>query len=94
LKRVQVDNSTGNIEYGTYNTTEMPETEAGILMISYQQGESIGSVVLPWGFGTLGASSFIGGDQTDYTFVATELRQVRINQVSYSVKLSTWSLRH
>ncbi len=92
LQQVQIENSTDHLEYGTYNTTEVPASETGILLISYRQGESIGSVVMPWGIGTLGVSVTFGGNPTGYSFVATELRQVTINQVSYQVKLSAWRL--
>ena len=40
LQQVQIDNSTDHLEYGTYNTTEVPASETGILLISYRQGES------------------------------------------------------
>ncbi|UCC58467.1 MAG: hypothetical protein JSW14_00635 [Candidatus Bathyarchaeum sp.] len=93
LQQVQIENSTDNLEYGTYNTTKVPASETGILLISYKQGASIGSVVMPWGIGTLGVTAVFGGDSTGYSFVATELRQVRINEVSYLVKLSAWRLR-
>lgn len=92
LHQVQIENSTGQLAIGAYNTTEVAASETGILLIAYQQGENIGSVVMPWGIGTLGVSVDFGGNSTGYSFVATELRQVKINEVSYQVKLSAWRL--
>lgn len=92
LQRVQLENSTDELEYGTYNTTKIQASETGILLISYQHGEDIGSVVMPWGIGALGVSVTFGGNSTGYSFVATELRQVRINEVSYQMMLSAWRL--
>ena len=92
LHPVQIENSTDQLEYDSYNTTEVPSSETGILLISYRQGESIGSVVMPWGIGTLGVSVTFGGNSAAYNFVATELRQVQINGISYQVTLSAWRL--
>jgi hypothetical protein len=67
----------------------------GFLVISYEKATNkVGTVILPWGVGTLGvtASFDIGSAPSDYDFVATELRQVTIDGISYQVKVSTWSL--
>jgi hypothetical protein len=97
LHEVQIENSTDHLVYGEgnpYFTTQLPVSEVGILFISYRRDANrMGSVMLPWGIGTLGVSGSFGGDPTGYGFVATELRQVRINGISYQVKLSAWSLR-
>jgi hypothetical protein len=96
LQEVQIENSTGHLVYGVgwpYFTTQLPASEVGLLFISYRRDATrMGSVILPWGIGTLGVSGSFGGDLTGYDFVATELRQVRINEISYQVKLSAWSL--
>jgi hypothetical protein len=96
LQQVEIENSTALLNYGSkdYETTQIPASEVGFLFISYRWNNYLGSVVLPWGVGTLGVSvSFSGGsDSSDYDFVATELRQVTIDGISYQVKVSTWSL--
>ncbi|WNZ28625.1 MAG: hypothetical protein IAX21_08170 [Candidatus Bathyarchaeota archaeon] len=96
LQEFEVENSTGLLNYGSKNfvTTQIPTSEVGMLIISYKWNNRVGSVVLPWGVGTLGVSvpfrSEFGFE--GYGFVATELRQVTINGISYLVKVSTWKL--
>ena len=94
LQQVQIENSTGQLNNGNkkYETTQIPVSEVGILIITYRWGNRIGSVMLPWGLGTLGVSAAFGGDPTGYSFVATELRQVEVNGISYHAKLSAWRL--
>lgn len=94
LNPIQIVNSTGHLNYGTlsYNTTQVPASESGILFISYRWGNRFGTVMVPWGIGTLGVSATFGGDPSGHSFVATELRQVTVNGISYQVKLAVWSL--
>ena len=93
LRQVQIANSTGQLNYGQgkpYATTQVPASESGILFISYRWGNRFGTVMVPWGIGTLGVSATFGGDPSGYSFVATELRQVTVNGISYQVKLAVW----
>ena len=95
LRQVQIENSTGKVNYGEgepYTTTQVPASESGILFISYRWGNRFGTVMVPWGISTLGVSATIGGDPSGYDWVATELRQVIVNDMSYQVKLAVWSL--
>jgi hypothetical protein len=75
--------------------TQIPSSEVGILVVSYMKNPNqMGSIIVPWGVGALGvsasySSSFGSGG---YDFVATELRQVTIDDISYQVKVSAWSL--
>jgi len=95
LRPVQIVNSTGHLNYGEglpYNTTQVPASEAGILFISYRWGNRFGTVMMPWGISTLGVSVIFGGDPSGHSFVATELRQLIVNEISYQVKLAVWSL--
>lgn len=87
------------LNYGTgkpFFTTQIPSSEVGLLIISYKKATGkVGSVILPWGVGALGVpASFAAsiGSSSDYDFVATELRQVTIDGISYQVKVSAWSL--
>ena len=96
LQQMDIENSTDTLNYGSkdYVTTKLPTTEVGILFISYRWNQKLGSVVLPWGIGTLGVSAPFGGSvgSSGYNFVATELRQVTIDGISYHVKVSAWKL--
>jgi hypothetical protein len=78
-----------------YYTTQIPPSEVGLLVITYQKSTNeVGTVIMPWGIGTLGVSASFDGGSTPsgYDFVATELRQVTIDGISYQVKVSTWKL--
>lgn len=98
LQRLEIANSTGILNSGEgkpYNTTQIPGSETGLLVISYMATGKLGSVIIPWGVGALGVpASFSAGigSSSDYDFVATELRQVKIDGISYQVKVSAWSL--
>jgi len=96
LQQVEVDPSEGHVNSGSsipLVRMQIPASEVGLLIVSYQKSATeVGSIILPWGIGTLGVSASFGGDQTGYDFVATELRQVNINNIAYQVKVSTWSL--
>ena len=95
LSQVQILNSTGHVNYGEgkpYTATQVPVSQSGILLISYRWGARFGSVLVPWGISTLGVSASFGGDPSGHTFVATELRQVIVKEMSYQVRLAVWSL--
>ncbi|MBT8171769.1 hypothetical protein KJN74_02720, partial [Candidatus Bathyarchaeota archaeon] len=96
LQQMTIENSTDTLNYGSkdYVTTKLPTSEVGILFISYRWNQKLGSVVLPWGIGTLGVSAPFGGSvgSSGYDFVATEIRQVTIDGISYHVKVSVWKL--
>ena len=99
LQPIEIENSTGHLLYGEgnpYFTTQLPVSEVGLLIISYKRDATrLGTVIMPWGVGTLAViASFDGGfGSSGYDFVATELRQVTIDGISYQVKVSTWSLK-
>jgi len=59
-----------------------------------EDSNEMGSIIIPWGIGTLGVSASFNGQfgSDGYDFVATELRQVTINDISYQVKVSVWKL--
>jgi hypothetical protein len=96
LQQIQIENSTEHLNSGEgkpYFITQVPDCEVGLLVISYMKSaNTMGTIILPWGIGTLGVSTSFGGDPTGYSFVATELRQVSINDITYQMKVSTWSL--
>jgi hypothetical protein len=85
-----------NSGYGfPFTRTQIPSSEVGLLVISYMKNPNqMGSIILPWGIGALGVSASFGTGfgSSGYDFVATELRQVTIDGISYQVKVSAWSL--
>jgi hypothetical protein len=91
-------NCSGHLTYGEgfdFVRTQIPPSEVGILVISYMVNPNlIGTVIVPWGVGALGVSVSFDGDigSGGYDFVATEVRQVTIDNISYQVKVSAWSL--
>ncbi len=72
-----------SISMGSYTT--------GILVIAYDNSGNSGIVMMPWGFSSLGFPMIFGGTPLNHGWVATDLRQVQINGVSYQAKLSLWS---
>jgi len=98
LQQYAIANSTGILKSGTepvYNTTRIYASETGLLVISYVDDDgALGTVMVPWGVGALGVSASFGSSigSGGYNFVATELRQVNIDGISYQVKVSAWSL--
>jgi hypothetical protein len=68
-------------------------SNAGFLVVAYCKGNKYGMVIMPWGIGTIGLSVTFGGNSSGYNWVATELRQVTVNKISYQVKLAVWSLK-
>jgi len=87
----------GHLTFGegfNYVPTQIPPSEVGLLIVSYKANNEVGSIIVPWGIGALGVSASYnsGLGSGDYDFVATELRQVTIDNISYQVKVSTWKL--
>ena len=76
----------GSISMGSYTP--------GILVIAYCNNGNNGIVMMPWGFSSLGFSMKFGGTPVNQEWVASDLRQVQINGVSYQVQLSLWSLQN
>lgn len=94
---LEVDNKNGTVnpsqskEVGSI----MKDVGSGILLIAYtKEGslENTGIVMVPWGISALGIPITFGGDPCVGSWVATELRQVTINSISYQVKLAAWSV--
>ena len=94
--KVDLENSTGLVNYGKggkpFQRIQIPTSYAGFLVVSYCKGPEFGMVIMPWGISTIGLSVTFGGDSSGYEWVATELRQVVVNELSYQVKLAVWSL--
>ena len=87
--------SYGLVMSGTGNPTQnvtLPTCSTGILIVTYQESLSQGGVIMmPWGVDALAFSVSFGGNPQQQEWVATDLRQVMIGDVTYQAKLSLWS---
>lgn len=89
-------NSNGQVNSGAGNSPasiSMGSFTPGILVIAYSNIGNNGIVMMPWGLSSLGFSMTFGGTPVNHGWVATDLRQVQINGVSYQAKLSLWSVQ-
>ena len=96
MRPIEIANSSGLVNYGQgkpYGRVQIPTSEAGILFVAYRWGNSYGIMMMPWGISTLGVSVTFGDPPSEREWVATELRQVIVNEMSYQVKLAVWSLK-
>jgi hypothetical protein len=76
-------NSPGSITMGGYTP--------GIIAVAYKNADNSGVALLPWGLSSLGFSLTFGNSPINQSWIATDMRQVQINSVSYQVTLSLWS---
>jgi hypothetical protein len=102
LREMQLANDTGSA-VGLLNSGEVPELaydtltlgtgSPGILIVSYSTSvQDTGIVVMPWGLSSLAFPITFGGNPNYKRWVATDIRQVMVNSVTYQAKLSVWSL--
>jgi hypothetical protein len=86
---------TGKINYGVgkpYGQILIPNSNPGILVVTYSYGNNYGISLLPWGVGDLGVTLKYGNDPPSKDWVATDVRQVVVAGVSYQMKIAVWSL--
>jgi hypothetical protein len=96
LQQLQIGNASGSISAGAYgniamltNNTAIP----GILAVAYETNQpNSGVVLMPWGISSLSFPVVFGGNPLAKEWVATDIRQVTVNGVSYQAKLALWSL--
>jgi len=94
-----IANSTGKINYGggggefEYGETTLPIAHSGFLLVTYKSGNDYGMSVMPWGVGSLAASVLFGGVPAGNVWVASDLRHVTVDQLSYQAKILCWSLK-
>jgi hypothetical protein len=98
LRKVSIANSNGTVDYGVgkpYQQVQIPTSDSGILLVAYQKENTneYGITMMPWGISPLGFSMTFGGDSSNADWVATELRQVTVNGISYQVKLAVWNIK-
>ena len=96
LREVAIANSNGTVNYGEgkpYYQVQIPTSEPGILLVTYRKGNEYCITMTPWGISTLGFSITFGGDSNNADWVATELRQMTVDGISYQVKLAVWNIK-
>jgi len=98
LREMPLDNFTGKVGkvvYGggwPYGVVTIPTYNPGILIITYKKSAVEGGVVLmPWGISSMAFPVTFGEDPIGKEWVATDIRQVLVNNIAYQAKLSLWS---
>jgi len=85
--------NSGQVPELAYDTLTMGTHSPGILIVSYSTSvQDTGIVVMPWGLNSLAFPITFGGNPNYKRWVATDIRQVLVNSVTYQAKLSVWSL--
>jgi hypothetical protein len=96
LREMPLNNASGNISPGTYGNITIPTSNPGIpsvVAITYEQNPAnSGIILMPWGISSLSFPVVFGGNPLTSEWVATDMRQVTVNGVSYQAKLALWSL--
>jgi hypothetical protein len=100
LREVPLDNSTGKIgkvNYGNgqpYDVVTIPTGNPGILVITYRKSANEGGIILmPWGVSAMAFEVTFGADMSGKEWVATDIREVTVNNVAYQANLALWSLQ-
>ena len=99
LREMPMDNSTGKVDkvnYGEgqpYKEITIPTYNPGILIITYRAENEYGVVLMPWGISAMAFPVTFGDDPFSREWVATDIRQVLVNNIAYQAKLALWSLQ-
>jgi hypothetical protein len=101
LREMAMENSTGKIgkiNYGEgwpYYTITIPTDNPGILVITYRKStQECGVVLMPWGISSMAFPITFGENPLailSKEWVATDIRQVLVNNIAYQTKLLLWS---
>jgi hypothetical protein len=97
FRQMPLDNCTGTINSGTgYSNLTIPTNNPGTLIITYKESTSeSGVIVMPWGIGSMAFPITFGENPAGTNskeWVASDIRQVIVDGISYQAKLSLWSL--
>jgi len=100
LRQISIENSTGLLNYGQggfpYAYVTIPQNirnNPGILVITYRKSaQETGVVLMPWGISSMAFPVVFGDDPSGQEWVATDIRQVIVNNIAYQAKLALWSL--
>jgi hypothetical protein len=101
LRELPIENSTGKIgkvNYGNgpfpYGNVTIPTTNPGILVVTYRKSATEGGVILmPWGMSSMAFTVTFGANMLGKEWVATDIRQVLVDNVAYQATLALWSLQ-
>jgi len=76
-----------------YSNVTLPTSTTGILIVTYQQGNTTqgGVVMMPWGISSLAFPVTFGANPAGQSWVATDIRQVTVGGVAYQARLALWS---
>jgi len=96
FRQIPIENSAGKVTYGEgwpYQVINIPTTNPGILIITYQKSATeVGVVMMPWGVSALAFPLTFGGNSENSEWVATDLRQIVVGGIAYQAKIAVWSL--
>jgi hypothetical protein len=99
LREMPIDNCTGKIDSGPgfpFCKITIPTENPGILVVTYKKSASeSGSVLMPWGLSAMAFPTVFGENPLvapGKEWVATDTRQVIVNDIAYSATLALWNL--
>lgn len=85
----------GKVNYGEgkpYKNVTIPTDNPGILVITYKKSAVEGGVIMmPWGISSMAFPVVFGDDPFSREWVATDIRQVIVNNIAYQATLALWS---
>jgi hypothetical protein len=88
---------TGKVNHGNgnpYGNITIPTINPGILVITYRKSAVEGGIILmPWGVSAMAFQVTFGADMNGKEWVATDTRQVTVNNVAYQATLALWGLQ-
>jgi hypothetical protein len=99
LREMPMDSTgkVGKINYGEgkpFKEITIPTYNPGILIITYRKSaQECGVVLMPWGISSMAFPVTFGEDPIGKEWVATDIRQVLVNNIAYQAKLALWSLQ-
>lgn len=100
LREMPIDNATGKVgkvNYGNgqpYDELTIPTDNPGILIITYKKSTNEGGIILmPWGISTMAFQVSFGAKMEGKEWIATDLREVTVNNVAYEANLALWDLQ-
>jgi len=85
---------TGSINYGNgqpYSTLTIPTSNPSILIITYASSSGYGVILMPWGLSSMSFPLVFGGNVNNKEWVATNIREITVNGISYQAQLELWS---
>ena len=89
----------GHVVYGKgsekdYGVVTIPTYNPGILIVTYKKSATeYGAVLMPWGISSMAFPVTFGDNPFGKEWVATDIRQVLVNNIAYQAKLALWSLQ-